>query len=570
MLIALSIRDFVLVRSLDLEFPDGFSALTGETGAGKSIMLSALGFALGASARSGPASGLVRAGATRALVSASFEPPSEHPVWRALETHGVEASPDDILVLKRVVKRGGAARGFINDQTVSARLLEEIGAHLVEVHGQHASHALMDPARHGPLLDAFCELDPQLKACAAAWRTWRSAIDARAALDARRNRRAEDLDYLTHALEEIDILDPQTGEADQLAAERAYLQSEEQSAAALSEALAVFGRNGVEAQLASAAKALNRAVGSPAIAHAPVDAELPRKLHQACEALERALIEAYEATSAVNAAQAEISLSPDVLERVEARLFALRALARKHDADPNHLPRLRETIALQLAEIESADISAANAAAAERAARNAYDAAAEDLSERRAVGAAKLEKAVARELKPLKLGRAKFRVSLTRKPLGAAGPAGWDEIAFEIATNVGSDFGPLDKIASGGELARFALALKVCLARSGDAQTLIFDEADVGVGGATAAAVGARLRRLARDRQVLAITHSPQVAAAADAQWRISKSDKAGAAETRVVDLAPDDRLEEIARMLAGAEITAEARAAADRLLALR
>lgn len=562
MLTALSIRDFVLVRQLDLELGQGFTALTGETGAGKSILMSALGFALGG--RGGQA--LVRPGADAAEVAAVFEPPMTHPVWALLASRGLEVSASEPLVFRRVMRRAGGARAFIHDRPVSAGLLAEAGLLLADIHGQHEGLGLLDPARHRALLDAWAKADGLLKDVGCAWNGLREAEARRAELEARLARAAAERGWLIHALDELDSLDPQEGETAKLALDRATMQAGERVADALESARKMLAKANVEMTIANAGRAVSRALSAPALTGEGASSPLAQRMRAACEALERALIEAGEARSAIDAAADACEYSPAALEQSEARLFALRAAARKHDVDPDGLAALRQRMRTQLDEIVHSDGALAAAAAAEAAARAAYEAAADKLTALRVGAAKKLAKAVSAELPPLKLEKAKFRVAVTAR--AEAGPTGRDDVSFEVETNPGAGFGALDRIASGGEMARFALAVSVCLADVSPAATLVFDEADMGVGGAVAAAIGERLAGIGKRKQVMAITHSPQVAAAAAKQLRVSKAQTAGETVTSVDTLSQKARREEIARMLAGANVTREARAAADRLLA--
>ncbi|HVY90196.1 MAG TPA: DNA repair protein RecN [Hyphomonadaceae bacterium] len=561
MLTGLSIRDFVLVRALDLDLGSGFSALTGETGAGKSILMSALGFALGARATQG----LIRPGADAASVAASFEIGPRHPVRALLAARGVEEAPDEPLVFRRVIKRGGAARAFLNDRPVSAALVEEAGAVLADVHGQHEGLGLLNASRHRALLDAYAGAEKLLAETARTWTALRCAEEARAALEARLSRASAERSWLTHSLEELDLLDPQEGETHKLAIDRAMMQAGERVADAIASAAQTLSKANVEHAIASASRTVSRSLGAPGLAGEGAASELAVRMRAACESLERALIEAGEARSALDAAHAACEFSPAALEASETRLFALRAAARKHDLDPDQLPNLHKRLRMQLDEIEHSDGALAATMEAEARARSEYSAAADKLTAAREGAARKLAKAVGHELPPLKLDKARFRVAVSRRE---AGPAGQDDVVFEIETNAGAGFGPLNRIASGGEMARFALAVSVVLAATSPCGTLVFDEADVGVGGAVAAAVGERLARLGQERQVVAITHSPQVAAAAERQMRVSKAEAGGEVVTSVDTLSAKARKEEIARMLAGANVTREARAAAGRLLA--
>lgn len=562
MLTALSISDFVLVRRLRLEVTGGFTALTGETGAGKSILMSALAFALGG--RGGQ--GLVRAGAETAEVTAAFEAPAGHPVWGLLAEREIAVDPAEALVFRRVMRKGAGARAFLNDRPVSAQLLGEAAGLLADVHGQHDGLGLLDVSRHRMLLDAWAKTDGLLAETARTWGVVHTARAAREALEARLARAAAERSWLTHALDELDALDPQAGETARVALERASMQAGERVADAIEAAQHTLSKANVENAIANASRAVSRAMSAPGLSGEAAGSELAQRMRAACEGLERALIEAGEARSALQLAAAACEFSPAALEASETRLFALRAAARKYDVDPDALSGLRERMRAQLSEIEHSDEALAAAAEAERVALAAYEAAAARLTEKRTAAARKLAKAVQGELAPLKLEKAKFRIAVT--PKAEPGPAGRDDIVFEVETNPGAGFGPLSKIASGGEMARFSLAVSVCLADASPAGTLVFDEADMGVGGAVAAAIGERLAIIGRHKQVLAITHSPQVAAAATRQLRVSKAEDDGQTVTSVDILTQKARREEIARMLAGANVTREARAAADRLLA--
>jgi DNA repair protein RecN (Recombination protein N) len=564
MLTGLSIRDFILVRALDLELGAGFTSLTGETGAGKSILLSALGFALGGRGQQA----MIRLGAEGASVTASFEIAPDHPARAFLAERGVAITPDEPLVFRRTLKRGGAARAFLNDMAVSAALLEEAGGLLADIHSQHEGHGLLNQGRYRSLIDAYGQVEGLLAEVAAAWTMWRCAREARIALEARIGRAASERGWLVHALDELDALDPEEGETHRLAIDRATMQSSERVAESVEAAVHCLTKANVEGALSNAGRAISRAMALPGLTGDGAGSELAVRMRAAGEALERALIETGEARGALDVAMASCDFSPAALEASEARLFALRAAARKHDVEADQLPALRQRLRMQLDEIEQSDGALAATLEAETKARGTYVDTAARLSARREAAGRKLAKTVAAELAPLKLEKARFRVAISHRDEADAGPTGLDDVAFEIATNAGAEFAPLNRIASGGELARFALAISVCLAGASPCRTLVFDEADVGVGGSVAAAIGERLSALARDRQVLAITHSPQVAAAAAHQWRIAKDDAGGEVATSVDVLAPKARREEIARMLAGASVTKEARAAAGRLLA--
>ncbi len=550
MLTRLSIRDVVLIEALDLDFAAGLAALTGETGAGKSILLDALGLALGARADSG----LVRQGGSQALVTASFDLPAGHPALALLADGGLEAEPGEPLTVRRAVKADGGSRGWINDQPASAALLREVGGTLVEIQGQHDDRGLLDARGHRDLLDAFGRLDRA--PVAAAHRAWAAAAAARAAAAAGLETAARDREWLDHAVAELHAFAPEPGEEAALAEARAAMQK----GARLAEELAAVtghldGSGGALAALRQAARRLDRMAPEHAL------------LADALAALDRAVIEADEAETQLAAAADAFAFDPARLEADETRLFDLRALARKHRVAPDELAALAGELAARLARIEAGGEGLAALEGAETEARAAYLAAAGALGAGRIEAAARLDAAVAAELAPLKLDAARFRTAVAPLPEGQWGVAGQDRVEFLISTNPGAPFAPLARIASGGELSRFVLALKVALAEQGAAGTLIFDEVDRGVGGAVASAIGERLARLAAGAQVLVVTHSPQVAARADRHFLIAKAHDGLVTRTSVRALDQGARTEEIARMLSGAEVTEEARAQAARLL---
>ena len=556
MLTALSIRDVVLIERLDLQFGPGLTVLTGETGAGKSILLDSLGLALGARAEAG----LVRTGVEQASVTACFAPPPGHPALELLAEEGV-ALEDDEMVVRRVVSRDGRSRATINDQPVGVTLLRRAGRLLVEVQGQGDQLGLADPALHAVLLDAH-GVPPGVRGnVAASWRTWRdSAAQLEAARAAMLDAQREE-DWLRHAVEELAALAPTEGEEDRLAAERQRLQQHERRAEAIAAALAEIAPRdrrspGPAAALRSAARALQRLVpgaGNPA---APAMAALDRA--------EEALAEAETLLSRLaNEADAD----PRLLEQAEERLFALRAGARKHGVPVVELPALLAALQGRLAALETGSAEIAILETGEAACRTGFAAAAAALTKARQAASRRLQAAVTAELPPLRLDKARFVVDVRPQDEVRWGPGGADQIRFLIATNPGQAPGPLDRVASGGELSRLMLALKVVLVAGGSVPTLVFDEVDSGVGGATAAAVGERLARVAERVQVLVVTHSPQVAARGAAHLRVAKEAARGRAETRVLPLDVPARREEIARMLAGETVTEAARAAADSLL---
>ncbi len=559
MLTALSIRDVVLIDRLDVSFGSGLTVLTGETGAGKSILLDSLGLALG---ERGDAA-LVRPGARQASVTACFAPPPGHPLTALLSEQGLEA--EDEVVLRRVLTRDGRSRAFVNDQPVGVALLRRAAALLVEVQGQHEQMGLADPASHAGLLDAFGVPQPLRDATASALRRWREAAGA---LDVAREAIAaaeRDEDWLRHAVDELAGLAPQPDEEERLAVERQRLQRGERHAEAIAAALAELAPRdrrspGPAASLRAAYRALQRLV-------TPAQPDAANPAGPAIAALERGEEALAEAETFLTRLAHEAEADPRLLEQAEERLFALRAAARKHAVTVPELPALLDTLCARLAALET---GAAEVAALEQAviqARDAYVQAADALGAARRGAAGRLDRAVARELPPLRLDKALFRAEVAALGEGEWGPAGTDAVRFLIATNPGQELGPLGRIASGGELSRLMLALKVVLSSGSPVPTLVFDEVDADVGGATAAAVGERLTRVAERVQVLVVTHSPQVAARGGAHLRVSKLATRGRAATRVDLLDSMARREEIARMLAGETVTDAARAAADDLL---
>jgi DNA repair protein RecN (Recombination protein N) len=551
MLTSLAIRDVVLIEALELDFGAGLGVLTGETGAGKSILLDALGLALGARADSG----LVRQGAAQAVVTASFDTPHDGgPIASLLAENALEVDPGEPLIIRRIVKADGGSRGFVNDQPASAGLLRELAQYLVEVHGQHDDRGLLNPRGHRTLLDAFGRSHAGL--VAQAYRAWRDAEDALAVARAEIDAAARDRDYLAHAVAELRQLAPEPGEEETLAERRRSMQRAEKIAedmVALDDYLA--GSDGGLARLRQAARVLERV------------ADAHPALGEALAALDRAINEGALAEDQLAAARAALMFDPRALEEDEARLFDLRAMARKHRVQPDELAQLAEDMAGRLATIEAGEEGLAQLDRRVVETRAAYEAAADALSAERHAAATRLDAAVAGELAPLKLDAARFRTMIETLPDEQWGPGGKDRVEFEIATNPGAPFAPLTKIASGGELSRFILALKVSLAEEGGAATMIFDEIDRGVGGAVASAIGERLARLADRTQLLVVTHSPQVAARGGQHYFIAKSSDGLVTRTGVIALDSGARREEIARMLSGATITDEARAQAERLL---
>ena len=564
MLTALSIRDIVLVDALDLEVESGLTVLTGETGAGKSIILDALGLALGARADAG----LVRAGAKQASATAVFAAPDDPGLIGLISDKGFEVAPGEELILRRTLTADGRSRAFVNDQPAGVAALREIGQALVEVHGQHETVGLLDWKTHRALLDAYGGLQPQLDGVARAAERLKAAEQTVATLKAEAAEAAARAGELADNLADLDALDPQPDEEAELAGERAILGAAEKAIADLSDARAQLGGDKLARNLAAALRAVEHARQRAGQAGAEPDHPILQRLSAAAEAIDRTLVEAQEAVAAVDAAADAFDFEPGRLDKAEERLFALRAAARKLNTTVDALPSLRIRLREQLRLIEDGEEALANAGREAAEAAESYDLAATFLTSAREAAADRLTAAVMGELGPLKLERARFRVAL--EPIeGRRGPDGVETVRFQIATNAGTDFGPLDAIASGGELARFALAMKAALASREDMRqpVMIFDEVDQGVGGAVAEAVGSRLKRLSTGAQVLVVTHSPQVAARGHAHWKVMKADHEGMTTTTVVALDDARRQEEIARMLSGAEITDEARAAARALI---
>jgi DNA repair protein RecN (Recombination protein N) len=552
MLARLSIRDIVLIERLDIEFSRGLAVLTGETGAGKSILLDAFALALGGRGDAG----LVRHGVEQGQVTAVFDIPKKHPASVILSDNGLDDTGE--MILRRVQLADGRTRAFINDQAISVQTLKAVGSALVEIHGQHDERALVDASTHRRLLDAFAGLEKDVAALELLWDARRAAHKKLDEHRASMERAAREADYLRHAADELKKLAPKDGEETALAGRRTSMMQGEKIASDLREAQdAVSGHHSPVPALSAAVRRLERRAGNA-----------PALVEPAVKAIDAAINALEEAEQHLAAALVAADCDPGELERIEERLFALRAAARKYATPVDGLAALAAKYASDVALIDAGagQLKKLEAAAAE--ADGHYTAAAAKLSAARTKSAEKLNKAVNAELAPLKLERAKFTTQVDSDPK-SPGPQGFDRVEFWVQTNPGTRPGPLMKVASGGELSRFLLALKVVLSDRGSAPTLVFDEIDTGVGGAVADAIGARLARLAGKVQVMAVTHAPQVAARADQHLLISKDalDKGRRVATRVNALAADHRREEIARMLAGAEITAEARAAADRLL---
>lgn len=546
MLRSLDIRDMLLIDRLELSFGPGLNVLTGETGAGKSILLDCLGFVLGWRSRAD----LVRQGATQGEVQAVFDLPKGHPARTVLADAGISID-DDELILRRVNALDGRKTGWVNDRRVSGEVLRQLSEVLVELHGQHDDRGLLNPRGHRTLLDAFGGLDltPLRQAWTARRDTARALAEAEAALEAAR----KEEEFLRHAVAELDKLSPEPGEEQRLDVARRTMQGAERIRDDVARALQMLGGEGAEGAMVDAARWLEGASDR-------ADGRLDKPL----AALSRALIELGEATQGVEDALSALDFDPHALEATEERLFALRALARKHDVLPDDLTGLADELRDRLERLDAGEAQLGALRTAAREAESAYDASAARLTAARQNAALRLDRAVTAELAPLKMERAVFT---TVVGTGEPGPEGCDMVAFTVATNPGAPSGPLDKIASGGELSRFLLALKVCLARGNEALVMIFDEIDRGVGGATADAVGRRLKALADGAQVLVITHSPQVAALGAAHFRVAKSVRDGMTTSNVTSLSEPERVAEIARMLAGDRVTDAATEAARALL---
>ena len=548
MLRALAIRDIVLIKALDLDFGSGLNVLTGETGAGKSILLDALGFALGRKVRRD----LVRAGADQGSVTAEFWLDDNHPVRRQLAELDLPDGGQE-LILRRIASETGPSRGYVNDQRVSGDVLGKIGATLVEVHGQHDDRGLLNPRQHRALLDAYAGLGSALQDLRRAWTEWqdaeRAVDDARAALI----RAAEDADFLRHSVAELETLAPEAGEDAALDTERRLIRQSAGLIEEIGKAEQALSREGAEGMLG---EALSR------LTHIADRAE--GRLEVPIAAIDRTMAELAEAHQGLADVLDALTFDPGRLDAVEERLFAIRGLARKHNVAPDDLPALARDMTMRLNAIDRGDDHVAELVAAAKGAETTYRAGASNITDRRKKAGAALDKTVTDELAPLRMESARFTTLIEPTE---SGPDGTDRVRFTATINPGAPAGPIDRIASGGELSRFLLALKVQLAQRASGLTLIFDEIDRGVGGATADAVGRRLARLSREAQVLVVTHSPQVAASADRHFLIQKSADAGEARTDVASLDDAQREAEIARMLAGDQVTDEARAAARALI---
>lgn len=552
MLRRLSIRNVVLIDKLDLDFHDGLSVLTGETGAGKSILLDSLGLALGARADSG----LVRHGCDKCSVTATFALPQSHPVFGLLSEQDIDLDGEE-LVVRRVVTADGRSRAYVNDQAVSVGLLRDVGDYCVEIQGQFDQHGLLDPTTHRATLDAHGNLGVLALTVRDHWRAWRETQKELNAARARIDKAREEEEWLRHAVDELEKLGPEEGEEERLAEERQFLMHGEKLVAALNDAGSELSRGkGAESALRGAQRCLERELEKADGRFEPI-----------IEALDRAAIELEEANRAISATLADLNVDTGHQENVEERLFALRAAARKYNVPVDGLNALMKDFRSQIDQLEFGEKELDRLTAAVTEYRKEYIEAGEKLHAARKEAAAKLDGAINAELPPLRMEKARFVTDIAAVEENEWGIDGIDRVQFTVATNPGSPPGALNKIASGGELSRFLLALKVVLARVSAVPSLVFDEVDSGVGGATAAAIGQRLHLLAKERQILVITHSPQVAARGRTHFYIAKRETEGTMVTRVDALVDGARREEIARMLAGHSVTAEARAAADSLL---
>lgn len=547
MLRSLDIRDMLIIDRLELGFQSGLNVLTGETGAGKSILLDSLGFVLGWRGRAE----LVRQGSEQGEVIAEFDLAEDHAAWGVLREAGFTF--DDSLILRRINTRDGRKTAWINDRRVSGEILRAVSETLVELHGQHDDRGLLNPAGHRVLVDEFGSLTGKKDKVRTAWRT---LFDAKKALKEAQARVAElqaEEDYLRHASAELEGLSPEPGEDAELDKARRAMQVAEKIGEDISKAYQALSLNGAEGNMGDAARWLaDSADGAQGTLEAPL------------AALDRAMAELSDAQAGIEACINTLAFNPNELEQIEERLFAIRGLARKHNILADELGPFADRLRARLAALDRGAQDLADLEKAVMVAQTGYDTAASALTDGRQRAAAKLDKAMAKELAPLKMERAVFATEIS---VADPGPEGVDTVAFTVATNPGAPAGPIGKIASGGELSRFLLALKVCLTGTESGLTLIFDEIDRGVGGATADAVGRRLSQLAGQGQVLVVTHSPQVAALGDHHWRVEKRQTKDATLSTVVGLSKVDRIDEIARMLSGDRITDEARAAAQKLL---
>ena len=548
MLRHIDIRDMLIIDRLELSFQPGLNVLTGETGAGKSILLDSLGFVLGWRGRAE----LVRAGAEQGEVTATFDVPNDHPGRAVLDEAGIEVE-DGEVILRRINTREGRKTAWINDRRVSGEVLRSLSDTLVELHGQHDDRGLLNPRGHRQMLDAFAQLGPHLEKSRVAWRALADARKALGLAEARVAKVRAEEDYLRHAVAELDALDPQQGEEAGLDTQRRLMQAAEKIREDVVRASQAIGLQGAEGSVTDAMRWLNGVAGK---AEGGLDAAL--------EALERVAVALDEAQQGVASCLDQLLFNPSDLEVIEERLFAMRGLARKHGVVPDDLGLFADDLRSRLSLLDGSVKDLAALQGDVMTSQAAYDAGAERLTQARRKAALALDKAMAAELAPLKMERAVFATQIAQ---AEPGPDGADAVAFTVATNPGAPAGPINKIASGGELSRFLLALKVCLTATDAGLTMIFDEIDRGVGGATADAVGRRLAELARDGQILVVTHSPQVAAFGRHHWRVEKHQSKTETLSTVTPLDAQARIDEIARMLSGDTITEAARAAARSLM---
>ena len=548
MLKGLTIRDMLIIDHLELQFEAGLNVLTGETGAGKSILLDCLGFVLGWRGRAE----LVRKGADQGEVTAWFDLPKDHPAHQVLEEAGLPVS--DELILRRINSNEGRKTAWINDRRVSGEVLRTLSQHLVELHGQHDDRGLLDAKGHRPLLDAFGAYGPQLDQTAKAWASLSAAQKSVAKTEAELEALQAEEDFLRHAVAELMALDPRPGEEAELDVRRRMMQSAARIREDVAKAQAALGREGAEGLIGDASRWLDGALETAG-----------PHLQDPIAALERVMVEVQDAQSGIDACLQALDFNPEELEITEERLFAIRGLARKHQVPVEELGAFCTTLSARLAALDNSTQTLDQLRAALTAAQSGYQTASAELRQARQAAADKLDAAMAAELPPLKLERAVFETQVSP---GAEGPAGADQVAFCVATNPGAPSGPLAKIASGGELSRFMLALKMCLSIGRSQATMMFDEIDRGVGGATADAVGRRLSRLASEGQILVVTHSPQVAACGQAHFQVTKEQTADQTRSVVRALDAGERVDEIARMISGTQVTTEAKAAAKALLA--
>lgn len=547
MLRGLDIRDMLIIDRLELAFQPGLNVLTGETGAGKSILLDALGFVLGWRGRAE----LVRQGADQGEVTAWFDLPKGHPAFAVLEDAGI--SVEDELILRRINSRDGRKTAWINDRRASGEVLRRLSDTLVELHGQHDDRGLLNPRGHRQMLDTYAELGSDIQNARLAWRALSKIQQSLSAAEARIAEARAEEEYLRHAVAELDALSPEVGEEALLDTQRRLMQASEKIRTDIAKAGDALGLNGAEGLTGDASRWLQG-----------VAEDADGRLDSALEAIERAILALDEAQVGVSNCLDDLSFNVSDLEDVEERLFAIRGLARKHDVLPDALSEFADGLRARLSMLDDGARDLAALTAAVAAAQADYDAIAALLRARRQTAATALDHAMAKELAPLKMERAVFATTISDAD---AGPEGIDAVAFTVATNPGAPAGPLNKIASGGELSRFLLALKVCLTQATNGLTMIFDEIDRGVGGATADAVGRRLAELAEGGQILVVTHSPQVAALGGHHWRVEKVQEANETRSTVVALDSNERVDEIARMLSGDTVTDAARQAARALI---